>query len=305
MPVPPRRPATLAGQVFRGGEALRRGLLTVDDLRSSAWTRIRQDVYADARLDHDHELACRAAIARLPPTTVIAGPSAAYLHGVPHAASYADDVHVITPTSIHLGPQQRLRVHHLDLADDEVTGTKIRITSASRTAWDVAHWLTPIDAIPIVDAMLARNLTSPAALTDHLRRQSGKRGARRAQRVLALADGGAQSPAESRLRVHLLLAGLPRPVTQCPVNISTTTVLHPDLGWPQWQVAVEYDGHWHADPEQLHHDRRRLNQLVTAGWTVLHVTSRRLHCDVPGVVTEVRIALMKSGWRPQSGRRPR
>ena len=132
---------------------------------------------------------------------------------------------------------------------------------------------------------------------------AGRRGARRAERVLALADGGAQSPAESRLRVHLVLAGLPRPVTQCPVDISPTTVLHPDLGWPQWQVAVEYDGHWHGDPEQLHRDRRRLNHLAIAGWTVLRVTSRRLHRDVPGVVNEVRVALMRSGWCPESGRR--
>lgn len=86
MPIRPRRPAAPAAQVFRGSEALHHDLLTPDELRSSAWTRVRHDVYADARLDHDHELACRGALARLPPSTVIAGPSAAFLSVEPAAA---------------------------------------------------------------------------------------------------------------------------------------------------------------------------------------------------------------------------
>jgi hypothetical protein len=282
MPIRPHRPATLAGQVFRGSEALHQGLLTLDELRSSAWTRIRHDVYADARLDHDHELACRGALARLPPTTVVAGPSAAFLHGVDHAATYTDEVHVITPTSVRVGAQLRLRVHHLDLRPDEIIGRGIRVTSATRTAWDVARWLRPIDAVPVLDTLLARELTTPAALARQVSRLTG-RGWRRAERVFGLADGGAQSPTESRLRVHILLSGLPRPVTQCPVRVSAALVLHPDLGWPEWQVAVEYDGSWHANAEQLHRDRQRLNKLVAAGWTVLHVTGRRLHGELPAV----------------------
>ncbi len=300
MPVSAHRPATLSGQVFRGAEAIRRGVLTIDELRGSAWTRVRHDVYADARLEHDHALACRGALARLPPTTVIAGSSAAFLHGVDHAATYADDVHVITPPGVRVGAQLRLRVHHLDLRPDEIAGTPLRTTPA-RTAWDVARWLRPIDAIPIVDALLAGDLTTSEALTRQLRRNTGRRGWRRAERVFALADGGAQSPAESRLRVHLVLAGLPRPVAQCPVRVSPTLVLHPDLGWPEWRVAVEYDGNWHADAEQLHRDRQRLNQLVGAGWMVLHVTSRRLRADRPAVIREVRGALTTRGWLPTRG----
>ncbi|HET6214619.1 MAG TPA: hypothetical protein VFE14_17270 [Micromonosporaceae bacterium] len=45
-------------------------------------------MYADARLDRDHELACRAVALRLPPGVAIAGPSAAYLHGIEFAAGY-------------------------------------------------------------------------------------------------------------------------------------------------------------------------------------------------------------------------
>ena len=41
-------------------------------------------------------------------------------------------------------------------------------------------------------------------------------------------------------------------------------------------MAVEYDGAWHGEPGRLTRDRRRLDALVVAGWTVLHVTAADL-----------------------------
>ena len=299
MPRAARLPPTLTGQVFRGAETIRRGTLTADQLRSSAWLRLRHDVYADARLERDHTLACRAAVIRLPPTTVLAGPSAAYLHGIGHAAGFRDEIHVITPAAVRVSAQRGLRIHHLDLPPTEITRRGgLPLTTATRTAWDLAAWLEPIEAVPIIDTLLALGLTTPEALTDLLVRHAHQRGRRRAQRAFALTDGGAQSPPESRLRVRLISAGLPKPIAQCPVRVSPALTLHPDLAWQEWQVAVEYDGEWHADPDQLHRDRRRLNHLVTAGWTVLHVTSKRMNNDFAGFVREVKTALTSKGWRP-------
>jgi hypothetical protein len=48
-------------------------------------------LYADARLERDHELYCRAAALRLPHSVVFAGPSAAHLDGVRHAAGPDDN----------------------------------------------------------------------------------------------------------------------------------------------------------------------------------------------------------------------
>lgn len=55
MPTPPARPPQLSGRVFRGPVAVASGLLTPKRLRSSAWVRLRPDVYADAALP----LTCR------------------------------------------------------------------------------------------------------------------------------------------------------------------------------------------------------------------------------------------------------
>ncbi|HEX5543749.1 MAG TPA: hypothetical protein VFX60_19700 [Micromonospora sp.] len=299
MPPQPDRPRALAWQVFRGSDVVSRGLLTRHQLRSSAWVRLRHDVYADARLERDHELACRAAALRLPSSAVLAGPSTAYLLGVEHAAQFADDVHVIVPTKARIGTQQALRIRttELDPVDITVSGGLAR-TSAERTAWDVANWCDTTTAAAIIDTLLGWALVTPETLLAVLDRYADRPGNPRAQAAFRLADGRAQSPPESVLRVRLVLAGLPPPVPQYPIRLGSRLVLHPDLAWPEFKVAVEYDGYWHGDPDQLHRDRRRLNQLVADGWLVLHVTSRRLNRDFPAVLREVRAALISRGWRP-------
>jgi Protein of unknown function (DUF559) len=299
MPPQPHRPRELQWQIFRGSTAVDQGLLSVKQLRGKAWARIRHDVYADARLERDHELHCRAAVLRLPHGAVLAGPSAAYLDGVRHAAGPNDDVHVIAAPGAVKCPRRGLRIHHTDLGPDEYrTGQAGLRTTPARTAWDLASWLDPVRAVSIIDGLLGLGALATADLADWVDKRRGQRGWLSARRAFELADGRAQSPPESQLRVRLVLAGLPRPAAQYPVRLPTGLLLHPDLGWPEFKVAVEYDGEWHADADQLHHDRQRLNALVSAGWIVLHVTSRRLARDFAGVLCEVRAALASRGWRP-------
>jgi hypothetical protein len=372
MPPQHSRPEALAWGVFRGSEAVRRGLLTRHQLRGASWRRLRQDVYADSRLPRDHALACRGALLRLPPEALVAGPSAAYLHGVEHAAAFTDDVHVLVPRSARIDSQPGIRVHTVGAAcvaplpgelapvglkgglplpgglvpaglrgglalpaspssaapvDGGAGGSRpggsagdsrpscgagerprggvpaadgakgLRRTLPAQAAWESAAWLDPVPAVAVVDGLLRMGLTSPAALTAIAEHNADRPGGRRARWVFGLADAGAQSPPESHLRVRLVLAGLPRPVTRHPVRVASGRVLHPDLAWPDFRVAVEHDGQWHADADQLHRDRQRLNHLVGAGWLVLHVTGQRLQRDFPGVVREVRAALVARGWR--------
>nr|WP_030502823.1 hypothetical protein [Micromonospora purpureochromogenes] len=383
MPPHPHRPPELAWQVFRGSEAIRRGLLSRHHLRGASWIRLRQDVYADARLDRDHALACRATLLRMPPGAAIAGPSAAYLHGVEHAAGFTDDVHVLLPATVRADSQPGVRVHHAPMsstrsgllvpvgaatpartsppagtspptgtrspvaappAADRLPGTPGRTrspdpahphnrpgppgpadpqssaasspfaqsspgtlmilagppprTEPAACAWETAVWADPVKAVGIIDGLLRAGSVSRSALASEAARNSCRPGGRRAAWVFGLTDGLAQSPPESHLRVRLVFAGLPRPVAQHPVRVSTGLILHPDLAWPEFRVAVEYDGQWHSDADRMHLDRRRLNQLVEAGWLVLHVTGRRLHKEFPALVREIRAALVARGWRP-------
>ncbi|MEU8131248.1 hypothetical protein AB0B68_28885 [Micromonospora sp. NPDC049049] len=283
MPKAPRRPPQLRGRVFRGSTAVSRGLLTRNELRSSAWRPLFRDVYADAQIAVTHTIRCTA-IGRwlVPPGAAIAGRAAAGLYGCAKSSA-SEPVDVLVPTATRIGPTAGIRVHHGEIdSGDTVDRAGVTVTSPARTCWDLARWLDVIEAVVVIDAMLANRLTTTPALREYALSRAGRRGWRSLLRAVDLADAGAESPQESRTRVGLVSAGLPRPETQWVVAEQGRFVARLDLAWPQFKVAVEYDGLWHDDPEQFHRDRQRLNRLLGGDWIVLHLTAKRLRDDLTG-----------------------
>ena len=137
------------------------------------------------------------------------------------------------------------------IADDELSVVDgIPVTMAARTAFDVGR-RNPLDKSVIrVDAVLNAAGRTVADVAEIAARYPGARGIRGLRTTLDLADGGADSPQETRWRLILVRAGLPRPTTQIPVaNDQGHIVRRIDMGWPDWLVGVEYDGerHW-KDP---------------------------------------------------------
>lgn len=291
----PHRPPSLVGKVFRGADAIRAGLLTKRQLRSSAWRQLLHGVYADTALPVDHVLLCRAAHLLIPPQAVFAGRSAATLHGVPYLGA-DDPVEVLTHSDLPRFRSASLIVRRAQLPESHVQVTNgLRCTTPERTCWDIArgafgHDL--VESVVYLDAMVRTGKVDTAVAFRRFGNVTPPpRGWARARQAYLLADGRAESPPESRLRVRLVLAGIPAPVPQYDVMNNGRWLARVDLAWPERRVAVEYDGHWHADPAQLRKDRRRLNGLISAGWTVLHVTDDRLRHDLDGLVAEIRSVL--------------
>lgn len=75
------------------------------------------------------------------------------------------------------------------------------------------------------------------ALAAAVERGVGRPGNGDARRVVEFADGGAESPGESRSRVALRRAGFPAPVLQHRV-IGTRT----DFYWEEFATVAEFDG---------------------------------------------------------------
>ncbi|WP_084757721.1 hypothetical protein [Micromonospora cremea] len=167
----------------------------------------------------------------------------------------------------------------------------IPLTTPVRTCGDLAQWLATEEAVAIVDRLAGQRLVALPQLRTEARARVGSRGWKRMARVAELADAGAESAPESRLRVRIVLAGLPTRVTQFVVERDGRFVARLDLAWPHLKVTVEYDGLWHHDPEQFHRDRRRLNRLLGEDWIVLHVTAKRLREDFDAFLGELRQAL--------------
>lgn len=284
--------------MFRGADAISSGLLTRDALRSSAWQRLYRGVYADAELPLDFGLRVAGAALLIPAAAVFSGRTAAYLHGAGELVDVDSPVEVSVPQDVRFGPVAGLRVRRLPLplGDVELRRGR-RVTTPVRTALDIARAESLLEAVPALDVMLFRALVGRRELAEAAIRGRPLRGGRAALRAVELSSPFAESLPESRVRVLLALAGL-APVPQHTIRDEEGTfVARVDLAFPEQRIAVEYDGAWHGGPGQFAKDRRRLNRLVAAGWTVIHLTAADLR-DPDAVVARVRAALQ----RPRSGK---
>lgn len=264
------------------------GLLSPDSLRSSAWRRLYRGVYADAGLPDTFGVRLAGAALLIPAAAAFSGRTAAWLHGVTGLVDARTPVEVSVPSEVRFGPVAGLRVRRVRLSAADVTSVGGRsCTTRVRTAVDIARAEPLPEGVAALDVLLRHGVVDHAELREAVERQDTPRGARRARRAVELADARAESPPESRLRVLLELAGL-HAVPQFSVRDSAGAfVARVDLAFPELRVAIEYDGAWHAERGQFAKDRRRLNALVAAGWTVLHVTAEDLR-DPAALVARVR-----------------
>ena len=275
---PPYRPELLSGRVFRGTWAVGAGVLTRNQLRSSAWRRLREDVYADALVPDTHRLHARAACLVMPPGAALGGRTAAVLCGLPDAAGPDDPVEVVVPPPVRWDPQPGLAVRTASL-DGDVTGRGpfLRWTMPVRTAVDLARRGPVPEAVVLIDQLVRAGVVQLTAVRAAVAELPRCRGSRTARDVVARADGLAESPQETRLRLLLAAGDLPAPVAQFEVRDGGGFVARVDFAWVGHRLALEYDGLWHADPVQFRRDRERLNRLTAAGWRVVFVTAADLH----------------------------
>ncbi|QNN63975.1 hypothetical protein H9L06_07865 [Leucobacter denitrificans] len=120
----------------------------------------------------------------------------------------------------------------------------------------------------------AAPMSSLDNLRDSVRRFSGCTGVGRLREALPLLRTGVESPTETHTRLLIRAAGLPEPITCCPVPIESQ-LLHADLGYPEWKIAIDYEGQYHFEggAEQARRDNERHEAMRAAGWRVLLVTA--------------------------------
>ena len=278
MPVPPTRPPVLRGRVFLGTWAVSQGLLTPDQLRGGAWQRLRRDVYADARLPRDHRLLARGVSLVAPRSAAFGGLTAAVLWGAQELAPEADPVEVVLPPGVRWTPGPGVRVRTAALTGDVVTDRRgMRWTGRVRTAVDLIRRGEEDDAVVLLDRLVHARVVELDRVRAAVRELPRCRGSKQARQVAELADGLAESPQETRVRLLVRRAGLPAPVAQFVIRSGRDFVARVDFAWPERRVALEYDGAWHAEPGQLGRDRLRLNRLVELDWRVYFATAADVH----------------------------
>lgn len=243
---------TKPGWPFLGSEAVAGGSVGPRALRSRN-VRIYRDVYLPKDVTLSAEKRAIAAWLWTDRQATLGGLSAAALYGTKWI-----DAQLPAEVFRRNGkPVDGILVHRDELFDDETTSVRgISATTPARTAFDL-----------------------------------GVRGLVQLRDAVAVMDGGAESPPETRTRLVLLDAGLPKPQTQIWVGRYRV-----DMGYEEFRVGVEYDGeqHW-TDPRIRAYDIDRHAELLAHGWVIIRVSAEMLRCRPRVIVLRTCAALRKAG----------
>ncbi|WP_345544991.1 hypothetical protein [Microbacterium jejuense] len=181
--------------------------------------------------------------------------SAAVVWGLPLYRCALEVVHVTVPDGKHISSRLGMRRHGDALSEEDVAVREgIRVTTLERTVLDLACTLSFAAALAAADAALrlvafdGGTYDETAArewrdeMLTRLAHSVGRRGVRMAAEVLALADGRAESPAESAGRGHLHRLGFRRLRPQVEVRGPDGRLLRVDIEIEDIATFLEVDG---------------------------------------------------------------
>lgn len=288
-----RRRDLLSGP-FVGSEAVSCGLLSREQLRSGAYRRLYRDVYVCAEIPDSQELRVKAACLIVPPGAVLSGRTAAWVHGVD--VRRADEpVEITVPPKMSIWPRAGLAIRHARIEPDDVTVVdSAAVTSPLRTGFDLARRKGLVGAVIASDALTNAGLFTPQQLLTYARspRFKGWRGIRQVPKVVEHTEPKTESPGETRLRLIIVLAGLPRPEAQ--IDVFDPYGRHcgrVDLGYREARLGIEYDGQQHR--EQWGKDVERQNRLLAAGWSLLRFRKEDLERGPSAILPRIEHALSR------------
>ncbi|ALE07864.1 hypothetical protein AL755_14790 [Arthrobacter sp. ERGS1:01] len=211
--------------------------------------------------------------------------SAALLHGLT-VWGRGREVHVNIPHQSSPSRQPADVHHHVAaLGSQDVTtllvpdAGAVRLTTLERTVVDCAMAARFDQAVVIGDSALARGV-DPARLQETLLTMEGRRGVRKARRVLAALNGSSESAGESRTR--LIIAELPVEMPELQITVFVNgREYRPDFAWRDRKLIVEFDGdtkYFDFGPtaRALVDERERESALIEAGWHFVRIKWKHL-----------------------------
>jgi hypothetical protein len=172
----------------------------------------------------------------------------------------------------------------------------IPVTDPITTFLQMAGHLSLVDLVVLGDAIVRRYRIAPARLLKAARASSDYYAAA-ARRAAAYVRKGVDSPMETRLRMLIVLAGLPEPV----VNL---VLVHEDGSWrrrldlcyPRIKLVVEYNGRHHRKEAQRASDEARASELEPEGYLILPYEAEDIYVTPEATLQQIRRHLILRGW---------
>ena len=192
-------------------------------------------------------------------------------------------MHIAIPFERRINAPVGVQLHRTALPGAEVTSRYgLAVTDRRRSAIDHLAGCNFATATAFADRAISQGWCSLADLERRLEtRTVGNAMVRRVLKTLTI---GAEAESERRLQRLLRRAGIREWVGNHEVFDRGRFVARIDVAFPAHKLAIEVDGFaYHSERARFQRDRRRQNDLVALGWTVLRFTWSDL-VDRPGYV---------------------
>lgn len=182
--------------------------------------------------------------------------------------------HVSVPRAGQRRRHQGVKVHVGGPAARTRVVRGVRVSDPFVLFVEMASLLGLVDLVVLGDAMVRRRLVTPEALVAACATATHPSAAA-SRRAAAYVRRDVDSPMETRLRMLLVLAGLPEPEVNLKIRDVDGEVLRKyDLSYPAARVAVEYNGKLHVlTPDAWEADLERRDAIDDTGWRLLPVIS--------------------------------
>jgi very-short-patch-repair endonuclease len=220
--------------------------------------------------------------------------SAAAFYGIP--GYRIDPVHVTRQRQGNKRPSNLATIHEprLLLPEHLIERTPARLTTPTRTLFDIAAVVHPDRLARSVDAMIVRRYTSPPALHGMLRvlARRGRTGITNMRLVLADRPIGYRPPEsalEARVAKALVDDGLSAPERQVDLGDDDGWVARVDLYYRELRLVIFVDGDfWHSMLSDRAGDARQQARLERAGFRVERIDEKTAYLDPRSICRLVR-----------------
>jgi len=244
-------------------------------------------VYCPSDLPDDLQVRAASAALVVPSHVVVGDLSAAWLWGIdlhePDERFAVPRLELFALRGKQPVGRAEVRRGERDLKPHEIVRLHgVNVTSAPRTAVDIACLDGRLRAMAALDAFMRVCGVTQTDLRCTVARFKGRRGVRQARELIPLASPLPESHPESWVRLMIRDAGLGDPVIQFEVRDGGVVRYRLDLAFPQWRIAIEYDGEEFHGPDQKVRDDRRRAWLRSRGWCVIVVRKEDLSAEASG-----------------------
>ncbi len=270
--------------------------VTRADLRSPRYRRLFHGIYVDAREPVTPALLARAALLR-DPQAIASHHSAARIWG----GTVPDDGLTHIAGLGHRRQVRGIKAHARRAGRRFTTHEGVRLTTPTWTFLDLSAQLSLVELVVLGDSLVKAGRVTCEQLVEAAGTFGG-RSRRLARQAAGLVRAEVDSPMESRLRMLLVLAGLPEPAVNHKVHWPDGRVrFRFDLSYPDAKLIIEYDGRQHAESdEQWGIDLGRREWLDGEKWRLVVIRAKDIYNTPARTLSRILAAM-----RDQDVRTPR